>query len=161
MTTRVAGGGGGEYGACHYTLAGGVRVPRNLYFSPFAFPFSFLDSPPTLSFRLSLSLSSLFSPYPPSSFGRPFVARFTVFVSLVLSFPAGVAFPFFAPTPTFSEAQFAIDVFASRSQSQNFTFITRALNRCHAEIVSEFPARVTRARHAITTARRLDHDVPA
>lgn len=52
MTTRVAEGGGGEYGACHYTLAGGVRVPRNLYFSPF--PFSFLDPPPTLSSRLSL-----------------------------------------------------------------------------------------------------------
>lgn len=54
------GGGGGEYGACHYTLAGGVRVPRNLYFSPFAFPFSFHDSPPTLSSRVSLALSLFF-----------------------------------------------------------------------------------------------------
>lgn len=27
---NVHGSGGGGYGACHYTLAGGVRVPRNL-----------------------------------------------------------------------------------------------------------------------------------
>lgn len=76
MTTRVAGGGGGEYGACHYTLAGGVRVPRNLYFSPFAFPFSSHDSPPTLSFRLlSLFLFFMSSPV----FLRSPVVRFTIF----------------------------------------------------------------------------------
>lgn len=27
---NVHSSGGGGYGACHYTLAGGVRVPRNL-----------------------------------------------------------------------------------------------------------------------------------
>lgn len=30
----VHGSGGGGYGACHYTLAGGVRVPRNLLSLP-------------------------------------------------------------------------------------------------------------------------------
>lgn len=44
----------GEYGACHYTLAGGVRVPRNLL--------------PPLSPLSSLSwLSRLPSYFPPSS----------------------------------------------------------------------------------------------
>lgn len=76
MTTRVAEGGGGEYGACHYTLAGGVRVPRNLYFSPFAFPFRSLSSiRRQLFLPVSFSLSFFFR-RPPSSSSRSFAARF-------------------------------------------------------------------------------------
>lgn len=75
----MAEGRGGKYGACHYTLAGGVRVPRNLYFSLFrVFVLSFLDSPPTLSSRLFLPVF-FSSRRLPSSSSCSFAARFYEF----------------------------------------------------------------------------------
>ena len=114
--------------------------------------------------------SPLFFP-PPSSFDRLVVRcafySFSVFqeVSLVLLFCfVMLFFPLSFFSSHFSRVEFAIDVPTSHSHSQNFTFFLGLLIddfvTFHAEIVSEFPARVTRARHAITT-RHLDHDVPA
>lgn len=121
MTTRVAEGGGGEYGACHYTLAGGVRVPRNLYFSLFVFPFSFLDPPPTLSSRLS---PRFFIVHRLRSVARSLrVLRiFRVFrkCPLLPSLPL-----FFSSFAAFSGAQFAIGVSALHSQNFTLRFSSR------------------------------------
>lgn len=145
MTTRVAEGGGGEYGACHYTLAGGVRVPRNLYFSPF--PFSFLDPPPTLSSRLSL-------PFFAARRLRLVARSLRVFGKCPLRPRALLLFPSLA---AFSQA------YNSRSTCPRR--ILRISLSCSSSpgsaarrSFSEFPARVTRLQRRAASATTCRHD---
>lgn len=141
-------------------------MPRNLYFSPFAFPFSFHDSPPTFSSRVSLPLFSVFV----RSARRSFYS-FPVFQEVSFVSPLHALWCCF-----FSSSLLFLTFFKGRTRdrrihvafsfSKNFTFVPWAPpNRWFCDVsrrdrfrVSR--ARVTRARHAITM-RRLDHDVPA
>lgn len=148
MTTRVAEGGGGEYGACHYTLAGGVRVPRNLYFSPFAL--SFHDSPPTLSSRLSLFFLvvrrlrlvprslRVFTDFPVFSESVLFTLRHCFFFSL-----------HHALESTTRSQNFPSSVKSSRATAVALRFSPRD---------SEFPARVTRLQRRAASTTTCRHD---
>lgn len=117
---------------------------------------------PTLSLSPSLSPSpSCFSSSPvflQSARSLRVLQLFRVAGSVSLSSSSRRRFSFFfPPPPRFQEYNSCLRCGLILKISLSLL----GLSTDGSDVVSEFPARVTRARHAIKTTRRLEHDVPA